>query len=242
MSAPSTVFAESIANLTRSVIVEPLVDWLRNTKGVEVTVEEIIQALNIPATPRFQTNYSAVPLPLKGAVASKPRASSSKNIVDPNATPCVYVFTRGKNKGETCGQPSVPGTNLCPTCSTKTSANKYKTMMVAPRSAVLPTVPTTTPTKASSVPIDVEPYGDKYLDRQANLILEKQPDGTMVATGVLENNQERCLTKEEEDAAIDRGISLPTKNVLPIQVPKNPLIPSLNNPAPFIKPTMPTFK
>ena len=241
MSAPSTVFAESIANLTRTAIIEPLVDWLRNTKGVEVTADEIVQALNIPATPRFQTSYSAVPPPLKGAVTSKPRAPSTKKIVDPNATPCVYVFTRGKNKGETCGNPSVPGTNLCSACSTKTSANKYKTMPVAPRPITATVASTSTSTSAA---VDVEPYGDKYLDRLANLILDKQPDGTMVATGVLDGNQERPLTKEEEDAALDRGISLPTKSaaVPPIPIAKNPLIPSMNKPMVFNRPAMPTFK
>ena len=38
---------------------------------------------------------------------------------------CVHQFSKGKRKGEFCGEPNFPGSPLCSKCGKLKSANKY---------------------------------------------------------------------------------------------------------------------
>lgn len=238
-STPATLFNDSVANLARTSIIEPLVNWLKTSKNVEVTAEEVLEALNIPinVTPRFQSSYNqSIPNSLKGAVASKPRTSKK---ADPNAAPCEYVFLRGDRKGQACGAPAIPGTRLCKTCDRKTSAARYK--QDAPQ-AVRPQTRTPNPRA------DTEPYGDdpnKFIDKEDGFILDRQSDNSLVVTAVLDGDQERELNEEEKGKAQNKGFCFPIKTT-PVQaIPTTKsVIPSFNQmskPGIFSKPSLPKF-
>jgi hypothetical protein len=243
MSSSSTLFSESVANLTKTVILEPLVTWLKG-KGVEVTVEEMVEVLKLPVnvTPRLVSNYTQ-PLPsvLAGTTA-KPRAASRKIAGDPDR-PCQYLFKKGKKEGSICGEPSVPGTDYCSVCSKKrTVMNKLGTSKSVATKPVQIQAPQATPE------IPLEPYGDpndkKYLDREHGFIVKVPEDGVAVATSILDGEQERPLTEEEENLAKSKGISLPVKTtpVATIPTTTNPRIASFSKPPVFQRPKMPVLK
>ena len=115
-----SLFNDEVTKFTRNIILERLSKWLRETKGIDVSVDEMSAALNmtIQMTPKVLSNTTVNTHALTGTTAnvSKTTTKSTKTNynVDYN-TPCQYVPVRGENK-RPCGKPSYVGTNFCPKC------------------------------------------------------------------------------------------------------------------------------
>lgn len=116
-------FNLACSNLIKSTIVAPIVQYLIN-KGINVTVDELVTHLQLPA-PRMSplissispinqyasTGGTAIVAPSTTTTRGKVIASS---VIEPGK--CEYRFQRGEHKNKYCSKPVEPGTIYCRTC------------------------------------------------------------------------------------------------------------------------------
>lgn len=117
-STQSTVLmacSDKIAEFIQVGMLPSIVEYLKDKKKVDVTVEEL-------ATQALGIKQSFAPPSLSGEDTiskSKTRASGSSNKTGSSGTSgtgsmtCTFVITRGNKKGDPCGKPSPKGTGLC---------------------------------------------------------------------------------------------------------------------------------
>jgi hypothetical protein len=69
----------------------------------------------------MSTESQRCTFPVYSGVCGKSTISGTKycNATCPTEHGCVYVYTQGRNKGETCCMPIVPGTEFCSQCPRK---------------------------------------------------------------------------------------------------------------------------
>lgn len=247
MTSPNAMFTEAVANFTKSIILDHLSTWLKQHKNVEVSPDELAKALDLPidVTPRLVGGLQSVPSALAGTT-SNPRAPATKKVAgDPNR-PCQYLFNRGVKKGTICGKPSTPGTDYCSTCHKKDSVKKLLSAGVGTSQPGVASRPTTV-AKPVNVPTAVEPFEDgTYLDREDGFVLKCPEDGVVIAIAMYEDGQQRPLTSDEEQRAMDKGYSLPVNSTptTTIQTTEQPRVMSLPTANPLInrQPTIPRPK
>lgn len=112
-------FAEGVASYLTTSIFPAIVQGL-STRGVNITTDELLAMVNIPA----QRAYSAPPMAFNGAVPPMaptipPSTSNRKNDVVSNPTVgrCRYQYKRGSNKDMYCGKVTSSSESLyCSSC------------------------------------------------------------------------------------------------------------------------------
>lgn len=125
-SSSSKTFEDSLmghfSSLLPTVILPVVVDYYRERKGVESTVEELLEYLDITSS----NNNALIPPVVKSTSRSK-NASHGAEALQEKPKPgegCVYMFVRGNNKGKYCGKSCYPGLNYCKWCKVKKEAQK----------------------------------------------------------------------------------------------------------------------
>src|SRR5207237_8519797 len=116
MTTPTTRFADSCATFLSREILPSLVDWLRTTKNCTVTVQEMAGALNMPTpTPTMQgVQVPTIPGFTQMAAPTQARGKGKARPAVPYDGPtCQYVYKRGKNQGQACGEPCLTGQTFC---------------------------------------------------------------------------------------------------------------------------------
>lgn len=151
MATNGSLIANAVEQLIVSNVLTPLSQWLKSAKGVDATVQEMAQVLNLPATstPKaipnglpqnvpLQMPNMQMPGPQMGGIPSylnggaiggmplgvqQPSRNSRTKAVDPNYTgpTCQYRYSRGAKNGQFCGQPCIPNSNFCKECVKKKS-------------------------------------------------------------------------------------------------------------------------
>ena len=119
--ATSTTLTESLSTTVSNFVVTELSnrlsEWLKTKKSVDVSAEDICEALReeytpssrmagLPAAANIPTQMPHLPGYWNGAGASPAKSSRGgrkKAQVDPNAPKCIYKFQRGKRQNEVCG-------------------------------------------------------------------------------------------------------------------------------------------
>lgn len=107
------ILEEFIRGWCEAHIVPILVEGL-NAKGKNVTEQELIDILG-------ETSFGSAP----------PKStSSSTSSSTPASDRCVYLFTRGEQKGNQCVNKKEPGRQYCSTCLKKTGPAKKEGLPV----------------------------------------------------------------------------------------------------------------
>lgn len=138
MNTNITVFTNAVSEFVVSNVLSPLSQWLAQNKGVEVSVEEMAQVLQLPATPTQPKPIGMAPVNYPpqmpqipgflnggqaGAVTQAGRSRAAKQPdANYNGPRCQYKFSRGARAGQFCGEPCLNGSNFCKNCVKKKSA------------------------------------------------------------------------------------------------------------------------
>jgi len=94
---------DKFSSLVAQSILQPIAEWLIDTKGLTVSVDELNSVINV------NTKSSIVPKLTKTTSLPSTKKSSPKT----STTPCKHIMTRQPRKGEPCNQPSVAGSEYC---------------------------------------------------------------------------------------------------------------------------------
>lgn len=121
-------FTVAVAHVLSNTVFPHLVNWLHSTKGVNVTVQELMEACELPSsTPTLPTappasNFVAPALPSVEVTTAAPpttkaraAARSTKYPVDAKKQ-CKHQYTKGEKANTTCGSPCHVGYDYCPSC------------------------------------------------------------------------------------------------------------------------------
>jgi len=177
-----TSFNEAITSFCINYILTPLSSSIEHSKGYKISVDEMINLLNINSTastpvPRPPTinNVPTLQMPnipnfLKGNVTTpnktnkiqqgRGRKKTIPSPPNPNATPCPYIFQRGDRKGQMCGEPSTDSSQFCRNCLKKRGVQQVLTSggsSTTSSQVKAPTIPGSLSTSSSSTqPIQKE--------------------------------------------------------------------------------------
>lgn len=221
---------ESMSPILVEGVLVPLATYLRS-KGVEITVEEMAQALLLPIRPAVQPPVVAPPAVEKIAIpATRTRTAREKSavVLDTEKT-CQHVYTRKTKqyeKGQICGKPALQGGDYCPECAVR----KKKSLPAGAGSDIASNASSNGKEKASSSgagdsgsnstsssirkerQIAVEPMEDRpgfFREIGNNFYLEKASDNTLYVHGVFDDSDEvRPLNETEKRLALDMGLKL----------------------------------
>jgi len=94
-----------------TIILQPIVDWLKVDKNVNVTLDDLISIINLDNSSKPKkttTDSTSADKSVKPKKTDKP-----KKTVTQSNTPCQHKFVRGDNKGKVCGQNSLSGSSFC---------------------------------------------------------------------------------------------------------------------------------
>lgn len=233
MSSPLTDFNECVASFLISRVLEPLADWLQDTKGVAVSVDEMLEGLSIPkavrsiSSPFVGVNPPTFPQHLSGKAASNTSAVSGTKRKpkdeNPDAPKCTYKFKKGPKalSGQTCGKPCVDGTEFCSnhkdTKKTTTSTSSSKQTSLKPKTVNTSTIGFTSPNlksaKQPTLQLRATENPDIFEDTSSNFLVKKVMNNdtpTFIAFGKKEEDEGRIrqLTTNEKAIALRKRFSV----------------------------------
>lgn len=214
------------------IIAEPLVEWFKTNKNVDVTKEEIASALGIVWQSRPQPtmvrnpvtsipNYAGAPVPIAPLKqqTKRPRRKQPED----TKPKCEYEYQRGNNQGKKCGRAvagegTPGGDKYCKLCLKKgkvkeelTKGTFNKDIVAKPK--IKGNVHVISNENQTDRQLDVLTYKFRsgyYYHTDTKFVLQTLNDNTGVVIGVDDNNDGniRPLSKEEEDTALKLYLSI----------------------------------
>jgi len=256
-----------VANLLSANIFPAIAKGLKDSKGVEVTLEELAKWCNVPMSRSLMPAMGfggAVPAPISttSTTGAKSKAGTKvevKPLLKPDGTPetstgkpfiegksCRHFYEKGAvNAGKFCGRDVVKGSNYC---SNKTHKDKENKQKVNP--GVAPTVEIVQEEEDGL--LQVRPYDKaRGLHEEVNhhFIVKEEGEDIIVCWGKLyPDNTIKPLTENEKIIAKALGITIPdidhndlvTESKAPMSVPQMPMPMSVPQmPMPMSVPQMP---
>jgi hypothetical protein len=205
MSSAITNFTESVSSFLTVSVLTPIISWLKEEKGVDVTLDELNGLLTIPKInnrpiPSFGSNITPPSFPphFTGNVVSQPKKKSSKEETNnPDAPRCKYVYKRGANKGQTCSKLAVDGTDFCKDCSKKDGVKN------GPDSAKAAEVKPVAPVKKPSISGFTAPLSKKF---DKSLTTLKKTDKPDVFEEIESHILVRRIKENDKDVLIACGV------------------------------------
>jgi hypothetical protein len=236
MTSPMMTFDETMKNLVTNSILTPISVWLKEEKGFDVSVEELMQCLSIPkfqkSTVSVVTAPSFPPHMSNSSPAVTTKKKSKEETVD--GPKCQYVFKRGSSKGSTCPKVAQEGSSFCKDCAKK---NKKEEGENSPTSTAKKTsqpviqgfgfvnglkkANTTSYIRGTEIP-------DVFEDTATHLLLKRTNDGTKdvyVAYALKESDGKiRGLTESDKEVAVKRGFTYDSNEKQSTTISKPPAI------------------
>lgn len=225
MSSVQTNFTNNVGSFIQQTILVPIVNHL-TAKGITVTIEELVEVLQLPATRNL-----GVPAMAFGGAIPPVTASVPKRTNTASATPgtgCTYVFKRGKNKQLCCGKKCFNGSERC-----NTKNHQIKNPVATPGGFAPNQIPGmagySEPQEDNQHSIDVTSYDkSKGLSKTNDNIIVKEKDETILAIGYLDEVQNKIisLTDDQKHACIKLGMAILPDDT-PQTIAKSPSIPGI---------------
>ena len=224
-------YVNNTVGFVHTYILNPIVGHL-NTKGVQVTLEELAGVLQMPA-PRVAPAMPGPAVPgmaFGGAVPSMApaitptRKSTTTTVPAPiPGRSCAYQFKRGEHKGEFCGKPTIGGSDYCNTCA-KNRKNLPKAAVAgmipgaAPGAGGIPQgyaapVAGTTASQGELSVVEYDPARGLYREPTHNFILSQNND-IITVLGKLVDNNIVGLTPAEANTAREIGMTVSNATLL----------------------------
>lgn len=224
---PLASVTNSVVQLIESIVLDPLVVYLKTVKHVDVTVDELTSALHLPVQPK--TPSSLLPAPNFGPMKT---TRAKKEPAPVNGPTCNWVFQRGAIKGTKCPKPATEN-GYCTACSKKSTAKIDPDATSAVVSSVS-TDPTKVVRDINTIPILNGPAG-LCREVETDFVLQQLSNEKVQVLGVYQvDGSYRPLTEDEKVKAKAKGFqvasevtpTVPSVATVP-SVPKIPMIPSI---------------
>ena len=197
-------FTMNVGSFLARDILGPLVEWLRTNKNIELTVDECVKALDLPAlAPVAQASMPTLPGLQSPVAKASPQRTPAKKAPTPGDGPgCPYSFSRGQYKGQICGAKVAPGETYCNACKKKKIVGGSPGTTAPSGASSAPGLKGTT-TKVQPKTLDVVelPEKDWYKDINNNFIVRRMPDGKIMALAVEDKGTYRHLNDAEKAVA-----------------------------------------
>jgi hypothetical protein len=209
-------FTNQVSAFVRSTILPPIIKHLKD-KNIDVTIEELVDALNLPAgstqIPPFPSTFTGLQ-----AVATGRSARGKK--IPADCPKCEYELTRGDNPGSLCGKPG-DVTPLGPRCKQHVGKRGGKTQRVEKPSPVNSGLIEPEKPKSEELSVMRIPGTDLYKEVSTGIIF-KQVKGATYAVGIEDNGDIRPLNERETEIIKERKI-----NVGSLSEPTQPTLPEI---------------
>jgi len=210
-SSSSKTFEDSLmghfSSLLPAVILPVVVEYYREQKGVESTVEELMNHLDI--TP---SDASALIPPVVKSTSRSKNASQGSEALQEKPKPgegCVYMFVRGNNKGKYCGKTCYPTLNYCKWCKGKKEAQKeikkdgtnsgLRQKSLSDKRSEGSSTGSSKREESDTLDVHMHPrLQDHYLYAETNFILKEQDEEVYVIARQDEDGFLHTLTDEEK--------------------------------------------
>jgi len=209
------IFSNMVSDKLKTFIISPIVDFLNNEKGINITVDELCKVLNMPIS---KSNYAASSL---GEPSNPSSMSSVNNIKKTNFTEqpiqgqCEYKIKRGEYRNLYCGKPTEKGCAYCKQCiksrklTPKTSSGPQNRPGVAPSTGSIPNIIDDPDTAVNKLDVVVFDKNRKlYREIINNFIVKNDDDDIAVIGKVLNSSSTNILPLDEEDKQIALSMSL----------------------------------
>lgn len=196
MSKNNTIATATMELLSRAFepFCEKIIEKLADEHKIEVTMDWLMEAMTLP----YQTKTATV-----SSSAAKPSTRNFKP--GDGKSGCVYVFTKGANKGAHCGKKTEDGSNFCKQCAKKGTAKSFDDG-AAPRATAAPVRRSLTVERKSKAPQDLEKMADgRFLHKPSGFIVEAAPRGKNRAVAKLEGEDEVDLEDDDIEEATKLG-------------------------------------
>jgi len=118
MSNGKEMFINGVSALLQEWVLPCVVQFLEKEKEVQVTVNELIDALELPVS---RTPSSFYGRSLENTKPRKCRTRRDKEILNEDQK-CIYIFTRGSRAGMVCGNKTDINSKYCKMCKNKKNA------------------------------------------------------------------------------------------------------------------------
>ena len=216
-----TAFVNGYAGLVNNYVVTPIVQHL-TSRGVQTTVEELMNILQLPAQRSVPTSVypnTGAPLAFGGATPMmSPSVPSTKSktrtpaSIPPGGKSCNYVFRRGEDRGKLCGKATAGG-DLCNSHLKSLGAGKVTN--VTPGVAPPAGIPGAADVNAAPVELNVEVYDETrklYRDSNTNIIIHQNKESDVLTAVGLHSEAEGkmvALTAAARQQASAMGLSVP---------------------------------
>lgn len=105
-------FQNSFNTLVINTVLTPVVEHLKG-KDIEVTLEELLEALQIP-------------LPTKASTSIPSSSTATRPVKVVREGGCIYTPEKGHHPGVPCGKPVLEGEEYCKTCYNKPRIRKLR--------------------------------------------------------------------------------------------------------------------
>lgn len=133
-----SVLLNGFSSIIRNVLLPEITKYLAATRGVSISVDELSKCLALPSTTssltpnNLQTPVNAFQnMNMGSSLTQAPKITTTnkkKPVSNPNlpqqgmGTTCIYIYTRGENKGTNCPNKPEPGSPFCKQCGNKKTA------------------------------------------------------------------------------------------------------------------------
>jgi len=210
-----TNFSESVSRFLISSVLQPLSQNIEISKGVKVSVDEMLQMLNIPIVTKTSnpvmpdiTNIAGYIRDIGNVEAKKSTRGRKKINKTPDPTTakvCKYVFRGGTKRGQNCTEFCEEGFEYCNACRKR---DWVKTQMAIDHGKVNQPAVQEHITNEPTICLVEHPSQKGYFIEQENHFVGRiYPEGVFIAEKIIDQNGERPLTEEEKVFATSRGFS-----------------------------------
>jgi hypothetical protein len=213
MSEEKTTFADSFhttlneytKSLVSSIVLPPIVDFLKQEKEIEITIEELEQALDV------QTATLVAPI-IRSGTRRKKKPRNNVSVEKPKeGEGCVYLYVRGKKRGKYCNQDCADESLFC---KEHKNSSVVKNAKKIEQIKTKKTKTTKDPKKdevgiqkeTPKINVGVYKINDSiiqgyFIQDETAFIIQDTPDSLYVIAKEEEDKTHRLLTKEEQSEA-----------------------------------------
>lgn len=196
-------FEDSLKNCVYSLlngsILPQISHYLSQEKDIEVSVEELLKALDLPVQ---EGSPSFIPPVIKSGSRRRTVGDDGLSEKPEEGVRCVYQFQRGKKKDKFCGKPCAPGLNYCKYCKGKRSRKSNPSTKTSSKSTDQETGLVSKKEEAKEdMALTVESYYGivgHFRHPESNFILIDDDNVVCAIAKELETGELRSLTEEEK--------------------------------------------
>jgi len=198
-------FEDSLKNCVHSLltgsILPQISHYLSQEKDIEVSVEELLKALDLPVQ---EGSPSFIPPVIKSGSRRRSVDDGGLSEKPEEGVRCVYQFQRGKKKGKFCGKPCAPGLNYCKYCKCKRSRKSGSSSKTSKGADPETGLVSKKEEAKEDLALTVESYYGivgHYRHPESNFVLIDDDNVVCAIAKELESGELRSLTEEEKTYA-----------------------------------------